>query len=72
MQTDTADWVNKYSETLKQNVAYNKITKWVQCEDGTLYSPKENAVLRKTGNPVPLQVHLIKKVFEGTVIAAGN
>ena len=67
-----SDWFYKYSENLKQNIALNKKTGWVYCEDGTKYSPEENAILKSTGRPIPLQVHIIKKMFDGVLVSAGN
>jgi len=68
MENQKSEWFHKYSENLKQNVAFNRITGWVHCEDGTTYSPEENSILKKSGQQIPLQVHLIKKVFGGTLI----
>ena len=65
-----SDWFYKYSENLKQNIALNKKTGWVYCEDGTKYSPEENAILKSTGQPIPLQVHIIKKMFDGVLVSA--
>ena len=63
-------WIYKYSENLNQNIAFNKSTGWVFCEDGTKYSPEEYAILKSTGQPIPLQVHIIKKMFDGVLISA--
>ena len=68
MDSLNSQWTYKYSQNLKQNIGYNKETGWVQCEDGTKYSPQENEILKMTGKPVPLEVHLIKKVFNGTLV----
>ena len=70
MQKQNPDWFYKYSENLKQNIALNKKTGWVYCEDGTKYSPEENAILKSTGQPIPLQVHLVKKMFDGVLVSA--
>ena len=70
LQKQNPDWFYKYSENLKQNIALNKKTGWVFCEDGTKYSPEENAILKSTGQPIPLQVHIVKKMFDGILISA--
>lgn len=68
MQKQNPDWFYKYSENLKQNIALNKKTGWVYCEDGTKYSPEEYAILKSTGQSIPLQVHIIKKLFDGVLL----
>lgn len=65
MQKQNPEWFYKYSENLKQNIALNKKTGWVYCEDVTKYSPEENAILKSTGQPIPLQVHIVKKFLMG-------
>ncbi|MCQ2588545.1 MAG: hypothetical protein MJ174_10545 [Treponema sp.] len=72
MQKQNPEWFYKYSENLKQNIALNKKTGWVYCEDGTKYSPEENAILKSTGQPILLQIHIVKKMFDGVLVSAGN
>ena len=72
MQKQNPNWFYKYSENLKQNIALNKNSGWVYCEDGTKYSPEEYAILKSTGQPIPLQVHIVKKIFDGVLVAAEN
>ncbi|MBQ5908535.1 MAG: hypothetical protein IIW80_10845 [Treponema sp.] len=69
MQKQNPDWFYKYSENLKQNIALNKKTGWGYCEDGTKYSPEENTILKSTGQPIPLQVHIVKKMFDGVLVS---
>lgn len=62
-------WLYKYSETLKQETAYHCESGWVFCQDGTKYSPTEIRQLQKAGiTALPLKVHTVKKVFEGTIV----
>ena len=62
-------WLYKYSETLKQETAYHCESGWVFCQDGTKYSPTEIRQLQKAGiAALPLKVHTVKKVFEGTIV----
>ena len=63
-----SDWFYKYSENLKQNIALNKKTGWVYCEDGTKYSPKEIQIIIKNHKLMSAKAHLIKKVFDGEII----
>ena len=68
--SQNSDWIYKYSENLKQNIALSKKSGWVYCEDGTKYSPEEYSILKSTGQPIPLQVHILKKMFDGVLVAA--
>lgn len=66
-----AKWHFIYSETLNQRIAYDEISGWLFCKDGTKYSPHELTVL--TGNwqeynEIPIAVHLLKKEFAGNII----
>ena len=62
-------WKYKFSESLGQQIAYNPQTGCIICEDGTEYSAEENKILRQKEKPTPLAVHIIKKVFKGTIIS---
>lgn len=65
MPSKNSDWIYKYSENLKQNIALSKKSGWVYCEDGTKYSPEEYAILKSTGQ----QVHIVKKMFDGVLVS---
>ena len=59
----------KYSAALGQWVEITEIyrdTFIARTEDGTLYTQKELDILKK-GGKTPLQVHILKKAFNGTV-----
>ena len=63
------------SDLLKQEVAINKKTGWVTCEDGVKYSPQEMAIFEKAGSVIDWQTHMIKKIIGGEVVKierAGN
>ena len=63
----------KYSEVLKQKIAFDRTTGTVLCEDGCTYSSAEIDLIKISQRPVPFQVHLIKKNFSGTLLKApGN
>lgn len=58
-----------FSKTLKQEIAMSNKTGRVYCQDGTQYSAEEVLQLQKTLGEIPLEVHLIKKHFGGTIIS---
>ncbi len=56
-----------YSEILQQEIAISHKTGWVYCQDGTKYSPEELKLLKKIGGDIPLQVHILKNQFKGSI-----
>lgn len=69
------DWTYIESEELKQTVAFDKNSGWLFCKDGTKYSPKELEKITKDWKEaieLPSEVHIIKKMFSGTIVSAGN
>lgn len=40
-----AKWHFIYSETLKQRIAFDEVSGWIFCKDGTKYSPQELALI---------------------------
>lgn len=65
-------WTYIESETLRQTVAFDELSGWLFCKDGTKYSPQELAKLTKNwthGAEIPLSVHQIKKIFDGEIVA---
>nr|DAP41453.1 MAG TPA: hypothetical protein [Caudoviricetes sp.] len=65
-----SDWKYIESKTLKQTIAYDMNSGWVFCRDGTKYSPNEVKLLGE--NELPIEVHLLKKVFNGEIINAAD
>lgn len=64
-------WTYGHSESLNQDFAYRKDGNGnleLYTEDKTHYNWYEMKVIEKHHAPVPLEVHLCKKVFEGTII----
>lgn len=57
-----------YSETLKQEIALSQKTGILYCADGTKYSKEELSLI--AGTQVPLEAHILKKVFGGTIAFA--
>lgn len=65
-------WTYIESETLRQTVAFDELSGWLFCKDGTKYSPQELARISKNwteGLEIPLSVHLLKKEFGGEIIS---
>lgn len=60
-------WTYIESETLGQTIAFDEISGWIICKDGTRYSPAELRKIR--GVELPLSVHLLKKEFGGTIVS---
>lgn len=60
-------WTYIESETLGQTIAFDEISGWIICKDGTRYSPSELRKIR--GVELPLSVHLLKKEFGGTIVS---
>ncbi len=58
----------KYSESLMQNIAYDKKSGSVLCQDGATYSCDELKKIKDSQRTVPIQVHIVKKVFGGILI----
>ena len=56
-----------YSEALQQEIAYSQKTGKVYCSDGVQYSLDE---IKKTYGEIPVEVHLLKKHFGGTIVEA--
>ena len=67
-----AKWHFIYSETLKQRIAFDEVSGWLFCKDGTKYSPQELAIMTdnwQKSHEVPLEVHLLKKEFGGEIVS---
>lgn len=58
-----------YSEELGQKIAISDKTGKVYCQDKTVYSLDEVRLLEKAGG-ITKGVHLVKKIFSGSVVAA--
>lgn len=57
-----------YSDTLQQEIAYSQKTGIVYCKDGVQYTAEEIQQLKKTYGELPLQVHIVKRSFGGTIV----
>jgi len=56
------------SDLLKQEVAVNKKTGKVFCEDGVEYSPQEMAIIEKAGGVLDMPTHRVKKIIGGVIV----
>ena len=68
-------WTYIQSQSLNQTVAFDENSGWLFCKDGTKYSPKELEKITKDWKEaieLPSEVHIIKKIFSGTIVSAGN
>jgi len=47
---------------------------WISatCDDGTVYRPQELNMIRLAGELIDPEVHLVKKLFTGTITAIGE
>ena len=60
-------WKYSFSTQLNQQIAVNEKTQILYTEDKTRYEPSETEILKSVNFEIPLQVHIIKKVFGGTL-----
>ena len=60
-------WKYSFSTLLNQQIAVNEKTQILYTEDKTRYEPSETEILKSVNFEIPLQVHIIKKVFGGTL-----
>jgi hypothetical protein len=56
------------SENIKQEIAMNKKTGRVYCEDGAQYGPQEMLLFYEAGIEIDVVTHVVKRVFKGEVI----
>ncbi len=68
-------WTYIQSQSLNQRIAFDENSGWLFCEDGTKYNPKELAKITQNwqkAKELPVQVHIVKKAFDGTIVSAEN
>lgn len=61
-------WTYTFIDSLNQHIAINAETNIMYTEDKIRYSPQETDLLKKIEYKLPLQVHIVKKIFQGTII----
>lgn len=61
-------WTYSYIDSLHQHIAINDKTGVLYTEDKTMYTPQEAALLKRIDYQIPPSVHIVKKLFSGTII----
>ena len=62
-------WTYRFISSLNMQIAINNITGILYTEDKVKYTLEEQRLLQVINFEIPLPVHLLKKVFEGTIIS---
>ena len=62
-------WTYRFIPSLNMQIAINDTTGIMYTEDKVKYSLEEQHLLQSIDYAIPLQVHLVKKTFEGTIIS---
>lgn len=62
-------WTYRFINSLNMQIAINNFTGIMYTEDKVRYSLQEQRLLQAVDFEIPLLVHLVKKVFEGTIIS---
>ena len=62
-------WTYRFIDSLNMQIAINDTTGIMYTEDKVKYSLEEQRLLQSINYALPLRVHIVKKVFEGTIIS---
>ena len=62
-------WTYRFVNSLNMQIAINNFTGIMYTEDKVRYSLQGQHLLQAVDFEIPLPVHLVKKVFEGTIIS---
>ena len=62
-------WTYRFVNSLNMQIAINDLTGILYTEDKVKYTLEEQRLLQAINFEIPLPVHLVKKVFEGTIIS---
>ena len=62
-------WTYRFVNSLNMQIAINDLTGILYTEDKVRYSLEEQRLLQAVDFEIPLPVHLVKKVFDGTIIS---
>lgn len=62
-------WTYRFISSLNMHIAINDTTGIMYTEDKVKYSYKEQQLIQAVNYEVPLSVHIIKKIFEGTILS---
>ena len=66
---DKPGWTYRFIDSLNMQIAINDTTGIMYTEDKVKYSLEEQRLLQSIDYVLPLQVHIVKKVFDGTIIS---
>lgn len=61
-------WTYSYVDSLKMQIAVNDSTGVMYTEDKIKYSPEEYLIILQKDMNIPIQVHILKKIFNGTLV----
>ena len=62
-------WTYRFISSLNMQIAINDTTEVMYTEDKVRYSAEEHKLLQSIGYALTLTVHLVKKVFDGTIVS---
>ncbi len=62
-------WTYRFIDSLNMQIAINDTTGIMYTEDKVKYSTEEQRLLQSIDYALPLSVHIVKKVFGGTIIS---
>ena len=62
-------WTYRFISSLNMQIAINNLTGILYTEDKVKYTLEEQRLLQAVNLEIPLPVHLVKKVFSGTIIS---
>ena len=62
-------WTYRFVNSLNMQIAINNLTGIMYTDDNVRYSLQKQRLLQVLDFEIPLPVHLVKKVFEETIIS---
>ena len=62
-------WTYRFIESLNMQIAINDTSGIMYTEDKVRYSAEEQKLLQSIDYALPLSVHLVKKVVNGTIVS---
>ena len=62
-------WTYRFIESLNMQIAINDTSGIMYTEDKVRYSAEEQKLLQSIDYALPLTVHIVKKVFDGTIVS---
>ena len=62
-------WTYRFIDSLNMHIAINNDTGIMYTEDKVRYSLEEQHLLQKIDFALPMPIHIVKKVFGGTIVS---